>query len=162
MKLTRPLLIATLMTATFAACGSSTTTSGDTSPAASAAASPSAAAAAVINSAPVTVAGASVIVLTDGRGYTLYYRTNDTSAVAGCTGACAAVWPPILQATGNPTAGTGVTGTLTVVESGNGRQVEYNGHPLYLYARDTGPSQTTGEGVGGVWHVATTTIPAAM
>jgi predicted lipoprotein with Yx(FWY)xxD motif len=44
---------------------------------------------------------------------------------------------------------------LTVVADANGNQVEYNGHPLYTYAGDTGPGQTTGEGAGGVWHVVT-------
>jgi predicted lipoprotein with Yx(FWY)xxD motif len=44
---------------------------------------------------------------------------------------------------------------LTIVTDANGNQVEYNGHPLYTYSGDTASGQTTGEGVGGVWHVVT-------
>jgi len=32
-------------------------------------------------------------------------------------------------------------------------QVTYNGIPLYYYSKDTKPGDTTGEGVGGIWHV---------
>ena len=167
MKLPRLAITVTLLAAALAACGTSSTSS-DTSPAASAVAGSSATAgtnpagAALISSATVNVAGASVTALTDSRGYTLYYRTNDTSAIAGCTGGCAAVWPAILLPSGTPTGSTGVTGTLSTLDGGNGRQVEYNGHPLYLYANDTAAGQSKGEGIGGVWHVAATTLPPAM
>jgi predicted lipoprotein with Yx(FWY)xxD motif len=40
----------------------------------------------------------------------------------------------------------------------NGSQLEYNGHPLYTYSGDTGPGQTNGEGIGGVWHVVTSDL----
>jgi secreted repeat protein with Y-X4-D motif len=46
------------------------------------------------------------------------------------------------------------TSSVTV----NGQQVEYNGHPLYNYSGDTAPGQTNGEGIGGMWFVATTTL----
>ena len=35
-------------------------------------------------------------------------------------------------------------------------QVTYNGHPLYFYAGDSGPHQTNGQGVGGIWYVINT------
>ncbi len=31
----------------------------------------------------------------------------------------------------------------------------YNGKPLYTYIKDTDPGDTYGQGVGGVWTVAT-------
>ncbi len=42
-----------------------------------------------------------------------------------------------------------------MVVDANGNQGEYNGHPLYTFASDTAPGQTNGEGVGGIWFVAT-------
>jgi len=55
-----------------------------------------------------------------------------------------------------PTAGAGITGTLgTITRSDNGAlQVTYNNRPLYHFASDTGPGDTSGQGVGGVWFVA--------
>ena len=32
--------------------------------------------------------------LTDSKGYTLYYFSNDVDGVSKCTGGCAVVWPP--------------------------------------------------------------------
>jgi len=43
-------------------------------------------------------------------------------------------------------------------DDGNGRQVEYDGHPLYRYAGDSGADQANGEGKGGVWFVATSSL----
>ena len=37
----------------------------------------------------------------------------------------------------------------------NGNQIEYNGHPLYTFSGDSAPRQTNGEGLYGVWFVAT-------
>jgi predicted lipoprotein with Yx(FWY)xxD motif len=74
-------------------------------------------------------------------------------------GACATAWPPLL-ATGKPTAGTGVTlsklGTIT--RSGGNHQVTYDGHPLYLFIKDTTAGQTNGQGVtafGAAWFALT-------
>jgi predicted lipoprotein with Yx(FWY)xxD motif len=58
----------------------------------------------------------------------------------------------------NTSPATRFTGKLTVVADANGNQAGYNGHPLYTYSGDTGPGQTTGEGVGGVWHVCTPSL----
>jgi predicted lipoprotein with Yx(FWY)xxD motif len=36
---------------------------------------------------------------------------------------------------------------------GKGRQMTYNGWPLYYYIKDKAPGDTTGQGVGGTWFV---------
>jgi hypothetical protein len=58
--------------------------------------------------------------------------------------------------------GTGVNGTLAVLNDIHGHQVTYHGHPLYTFADDH-PGQVTGQGVQG-FFVATpgvaTTGPA--
>jgi predicted lipoprotein with Yx(FWY)xxD motif len=93
-------------------------------------------------------------VLTGPNGMTLYTFDRDTPGVSNCNGNCAAAWPP-LPASGTPTAPAGVGGTLTVITRADGsQQVAYNAQPLYFYAEDQQPGQTTGDGVGGVWHVA--------
>jgi len=93
-------------------------------------------------------------VLTDGRGFTLYWFALDTPRTSRCEGSCAGLWPPL---TGRPVAGAGVTGTLgTIVRPGGSLQVTYDGHPLYTYAGDSSPGQTNGNGLdvkGGYWDV---------
>ena len=151
---------------TLSACGSSSTGSGAaavSTPSAQASPSPAAAAPSpaattagtvVVTTAMATVAGASGAILTDITGRTLYYRTLDTATTAGCTGGCANAWPPLAAPPGTPTSSTPLSGFLVVITSGNGRQVSYNGHPLYRFG-STPPGDVSGNGIGGIWFVAT-------
>ena len=141
------------------ACGNSgytsTGSSGGTTPTSSTSSTP------IIQTATATVSGQSVTILTNAQGMTLYYLKPDTATKSACTGTCAGNWPPLLfTGTGSPTSATTLPGTLSVITDANGQQVEYNGHPLYIFAKDTAPGQTNGEGIKGVWFVATPTIPA--
>ena len=90
----------------------------------------------------------------DSTGRTLYLFVPDPPGKSVCTGQCAAFWPPL---TGTVTAGSGVTGKLTTFQrSDGGSQAVLNGHPLYYFAMDKAPGQTTGEGFnanGGLWYV---------
>jgi predicted lipoprotein with Yx(FWY)xxD motif len=101
-----------------------------------------------------TVGG--VRVLTNARGFTLYWFAPDTPARSACTGVCAGYWPPV---TGTPSAAPGVTGTLgTITRPGGTTQATYNRHPLYTYAGDTAPGQAFGNNLnlnGGLWHEMT-------
>ncbi|HLV98770.1 MAG TPA: FHA domain-containing protein [Ktedonobacterales bacterium] len=113
-------------------------------------------ASAVIQTASVTVQGQATTVLTTTQGQTLYYFTPDTATTTACTGTCIAKWPPLLfQGAGTPTAATALPGTLSVQQTANGAQVEYNGHFLYTFSGDTAPGQVNGQGKGGKWFVAT-------
>ena len=95
-------------------------------------------------------------VLVDSSGRTLYLFEKDKGATSMCAGACASAWPPVTT-TGAPTAGTGVTASkLGMTKGPGGEQVLYAGHPLYTYVGDSGPGQTTGEGLnqyGAEWYV---------
>ncbi len=112
---------------------------------------------ALINTGSVTINGQSETVLTNAAGYTLYYFKPDTATKAACTASCAGNWPPLL-ATGTPTSAATLSGTLTAVNSTNGNQVQYNGHFLYTFVKDTAPGQANGQGLGGVWFVATPSL----
>jgi predicted lipoprotein with Yx(FWY)xxD motif len=94
-------------------------------------------------------------ILVDQNGMTLYLFLNDTqgAGTSACSAGCAAIWPA-LTAT-SPTAGTGVdAGKLgTITRSDGSTQVTYNGWPLYLYAPDTKPGDTNGQGIKSVWYV---------
>jgi predicted lipoprotein with Yx(FWY)xxD motif len=94
--------------------------------------------------------------LVDAEGRTLYIFLNDSPGTSACSDDCAASWPPASVDEGqDPAGGDGVTGEISTLERDDGTlQLTIEGWPLYLYAADTAPGDTTGEGVGGVWFVA--------
>lgn len=106
-----------------------------------------------------SASGSAGTYLTDGSGRALYLWTADTGGKSACSGACASAWPP-LTADGTPAAAGGVqAGDLgTITRSGGGKQVTYDGHPLYYYAGDSGSGATNGQGNDGFgakwWLVA--------
>jgi len=104
----------------------------------------------------------SATVLTNSKGWTLYWFVPDTSTKSNCNGSCIHYWPPVA---GPVTAGSGVTGTLgTITRSNGAKQATWNGHPLYTYIGDTGPGTDKGNGLnlsGGVWHAIILTGNAA-
>jgi predicted lipoprotein with Yx(FWY)xxD motif len=94
-------------------------------------------------------------ILVNSGDRTLYLFKADSGTMSACSGACATAWPPLL-ATGNPTAGKGLTASKlgTITRSDGTRQVAYNGHPLYLFVKDKKPGDVTGQGVtafGAAW-----------
>jgi len=97
-----------------------------------------------------------VSVLTNARGYTLYWFVPDTPTKSNCYGTCAAYWPPVI---GSPAAGPGVTGKLGTIRRSDGvAQVTYDHHPLYTYVGDSAPGQANGNNItlsGGLWHEMT-------
>jgi predicted lipoprotein with Yx(FWY)xxD motif len=96
-------------------------------------------------------------ILVDGEGRTLYLFQADKGTASKCDGACASAWPPVTT-TGKPVAGSGVSAAkLGTTERSDGTsEVTYNGHPLYAFAGDGAPGQTTGQGsndFGAEWNV---------
>ena len=92
-------------------------------------------------------------VLAEANGKVVYTYGKDTKGGSpACTGSCASIWPPV---TGAPVASKADTlpGTLNTISDANGaKQVTYNGLPLYTF-KGAKVFQTTGNGVGGEWHV---------
>jgi predicted lipoprotein with Yx(FWY)xxD motif len=162
LKLLFSLVVPTLLLI-LAACGTSSTANTSATPTKTTAPTPTATPTvpgALVQTALETIGGKSVTALTNDKGWTLYYFTPDTATTSACTDAtCTKTWPPYLS-DGTPTSASKLPGQFGVQTNANGSQATYNGHPLYTYAKDTGPGQTNGEGVGGKWHVATTDLAA--
>jgi predicted lipoprotein with Yx(FWY)xxD motif len=143
-----------------AGCGSSSpakpATSASSSAPASSSPAPSTSSSAASSAALKTTTIGGVAVLTNAKGFTLYWFVPDTSTTSNCNGSCASFWPPV---PGPATAGAGVTGTLATIKRSDGStQATYDGHPLYTYVGDTAPGQAKGNGLnlsGGVWHEMT-------
>lgn len=96
-------------------------------------------------------------ILVGPNGRTLYLFEKDKGPVSTCYGPCASVWPPF-DTVGTPRAGPGVQASLlgTTKRTGGKTEVTYAGHPLYFYAGDGAPGQTTGQGLsqfGAPWFV---------
>jgi predicted lipoprotein with Yx(FWY)xxD motif len=95
--------------------------------------------------------------LADPKGMTLYTFAKDTNGQSACTGQCAAIWPPLIVASGGQLSVTGGGDSSkfgTITRADGTTQVTYNNQPLYYYAKDKNPGDTTGQGVGSVWFVA--------
>jgi predicted lipoprotein with Yx(FWY)xxD motif len=94
-------------------------------------------------------------VLTDAKGMTLYTFDKDVQGSASnCydegESKCATNWPPLFAE-----AGAMAEGKFTIIDRKDGTKIwAYDGWPLYLWIKDKAPGETTGDGVGGVWHTA--------
>ena len=93
-------------------------------------------------------------ILVNGEGRTLYLYMKDRGTKSACSRRCMQVWPPAMVS-GAPVAGPGVAAAKLTTTRGadNGRQLVYNGHPLYTLSADVRPGQINGEGFLGTWFV---------
>ena len=74
-------------------------------------------------------------VITNKQGMSLYTFDKDKNGKSACYDGCAAKWPPYIAKDG-------------------AQQWTYNNQPLYTWVGDTKAGDTTGDGVGGVWHTS--------
>ena len=87
----------------------------------------------------------------DAKGMTLYVFDKDATGKSNCNGPCATNWPPLKAA-----ADAKASGDWSVVTRDDGtKQWAYKGKPLYVWAKDAKPGDTTGDGfLNGAWHIA--------
>jgi len=94
-----------------------------------------------------------VAVLTNAKGFALYWFAPDKPDKSVCYGSCAAYWPPVK---GPVALSAGVAGRVGTIKRPDGSvQATYNGHPLYTYVADTAPGEAKGNNLklnGGLWY----------
>ncbi|MDB4836933.1 hypothetical protein OAH87_00500 [Marinomonas sp.] len=95
-------------------------------------------------------ATAAETVLVNKAGMTLYTFDVDTDGKSYCDGGCAVKWSPYLMKEGAKLK----TGYGYVVRDDGSKQWTYQEKPLYTWIGDTAQGDMTGDGMGGVWHVA--------
>jgi predicted lipoprotein with Yx(FWY)xxD motif len=88
---------------------------------------------------------------------TVYLFEGDKGTSSACSGACAALWPPVTTS-GTVTGATGVAKAqlATLTRPDGSKQVTYAGHPLYYFTRDKDDGDSYGEGIksfGSSWYV---------
>jgi predicted lipoprotein with Yx(FWY)xxD motif len=85
--------------------------------------------------------------LVDSHGMTVYVYDVDQPGVSNCYDGCARAWPPV-------PAVTAPQGPYSIITRKDGStQLAYDNRPLYTYVGDSQPGDTTGDGLGGVWHI---------
>jgi predicted lipoprotein with Yx(FWY)xxD motif len=98
-------------------------------------------------------------ILTNAQHRALYYFKLDRPGHSACTGQCATIWHPLLAGRSGRLSAGHLPGKLGIIMRSNGaHQITYNGWPLYTYAGDKRPGQTSGQGVAGTWFVATPSL----
>ena len=95
------------------------------------------------------------MVLTNAAGMTLYTFDKDVQGSASnCYDEGTASAPPTGRRCFADAAAV-AEGDFTIIDRKDGTKIwAYKGWPLYLWIKDTKPGDTTGDGVGGVWHTA--------
>lgn len=115
-----------------------------------------------------TIIGANLALGTDGNatlgtyligynGMPVYTKDGDTESSSTCYDTCAQNWPPYLVGAEDNVhqLKAGVKGTTdTMIRTDGSIQMTYDGKPLYFYAADSASANPTGDGKGGVWHIA--------
>jgi predicted lipoprotein with Yx(FWY)xxD motif len=114
-----------------------------------------------VQTAQATVKGKTETVLANAQGMPLYYSIKDSSKQTKCTGNCTQYWPPLLLKSGQPSGPKSIQNELSTFHGANGRQVAYDGHPLYTSERDDQAGVAKGAGAGRGWHVATPELSRA-
>jgi predicted lipoprotein with Yx(FWY)xxD motif len=93
--------------------------------------------------------------LVNQTGFTLYYFMNDApgNSISKCNGKCAELWPPFYAETLTVAEGLNAADFTSEVRADGKKQTAYKGWPLYLYSKDTEPSDAYGQGFNKVWFV---------
>jgi predicted lipoprotein with Yx(FWY)xxD motif len=94
-------------------------------------------------------------ILADHECRTLYIFAPDGEAGGEptCVDDCAGNWPPLfVEGDTVPAVADELDPSLlSVVQHAEGPMVRVGDWPLYYFAGDSGPGQTNGQGIGGVW-----------
>ena len=89
-------------------------------------------------------------VFTDAKGMTLYTFDKDEAGKTNCYDKCATNWPPL-----KADADAKAEGEWSLVDRTDGTKMwAYEGKPVYTFIKDQKAGDVTGDGVGGVWHIA--------
>jgi predicted lipoprotein with Yx(FWY)xxD motif len=89
--------------------------------------------------------------MVDPAGMTLYTYDKDSNGVSNCSGECLKIWPAYMT---TASAGQIFPENISIITRSDGnKQFAWKGMPLYRAADDKNPGDTTGDGVGGIWHI---------
>ena len=93
-------------------------------------------------------------ILTDSKGKTLYFFSNDSKGQSSCTGSCMNNWPVYYdrEAKGSKLLDRTEIGEITRADGS--KQITYKGWPLYYFIGDGDAGEVGGDGMNDIWFVA--------
>jgi predicted lipoprotein with Yx(FWY)xxD motif len=101
--------------------------------------------------------GLGTILASGSKHLTVYLFEADHGTTPTCTGTCEQVWPPLKASGQASAAGEAMAAHLGTTTRPDGtKQVTYNGHPLYFYAKDGDSGDAYGQAIksfGADWYV---------
>jgi predicted lipoprotein with Yx(FWY)xxD motif len=89
--------------------------------------------------------------LVNAEGFTLYAFLDDTDGESTCVDDCATNWPPVLV--GEASLDVLDPDQYSTVEHPDGSMLRIGDWPLYTFAGDEEPGDTTGQDVDELWYV---------
>lgn len=89
--------------------------------------------------------------LADSNGMTLYYFTKDSGGASTCAGPCIDRWPVFYTDNVMVPEGMDAKEFGVITRADGKKQSTFRGWPLYYWAGDKEPGQTSGQGLNGVW-----------
>lgn len=101
------------------------------------------------------------IYLTNGTGFTLYFRATDTpnSGATTCnTSTCETNWPAFYAPSLKLAPGLSSADFGTITPYNSTKIVTYNGYALFYWIRDTSAGDTLGQGVGHFYAATAPTL----
>ncbi|CAA0177007.1 hypothetical protein [Tenacibaculum maritimum] len=94
-------------------------------------------------------------ILTDAKGMTLYFFSNDTKDNSECNSEqCVATWPIFYAENLTLDAGLNKEDFATITRADGTKQTTYKKWPLYYFVNDAAAGDTKGENVNEIWFVA--------
>lgn len=93
-------------------------------------------------------------IVVDSRGRTVYRFKKDSAwpMKSACTGECLKKWPVVAPVPKNDTEGIMKKGFVVFDRPDGVKQQTINCWPVYTFSGDSGPGDTNGQGVGGLWY----------
>jgi predicted lipoprotein with Yx(FWY)xxD motif len=98
--------------------------------------------------------------LTDAAGMTLYVYDGDAPGESRCVDLCAELWPPLRLDGDPPVLLNSLPGITTLARPDGGRQLQYDGRPLYRFSGDRATGDVNGDGRDGAWWAARAAVVA--
>lgn len=93
-------------------------------------------------------------VMTDSKGRSLYFFSNDSKGQSSCSGSCLNDWPVFYDADAVKSKEIDKEGIDEITRTDGIKQTTYKGWPLYYFRGDSEKSDISGDGVNNVWYVA--------
>ncbi|RED60273.1 cupredoxin domain-containing protein [Cohnella lupini] len=91
--------------------------------------------------------------LTDGKGMALYLFTKDMADLSSCQGTCLTNWPVAYSDQLIVPDGLDAKDFGAFVRTDGGKQLTYQGWPLYYFNKDAKAGDVNGEGANDVWFL---------